>query len=1277
LSRAPEQIDYQSLLKEGYLQLQALQAKLAAIERSRNEPIAIVGMGCRFPGGAENPERFWQRLRDGFDAIREVTPDRWDVDAHYDPDPATPGKMYARHAGLLDRVDAFDAGFFGISPRECESMDPQQRLLLEVAWEALEDAGLPRERLSEGQTGTYVGVMFHDYSQLIASAGLEHVDTYFGTGNGIAFLSGRLSYHLGLRGPSLVIDTACSSSLVAVHLACQSLRSGESDVALACGVNLILSPLSTLIMCKLRALAPDGRCKTFDASADGYVRGEGCGVVVLKRLSDAMAQGDRIWAVIRGSAVNQDGASAGLTVPNGLAQQAVIRRALSNAGVEARQVGYVEAHGTGTRLGDPLEVRSLWAVLREGRGADAPLAVGSLKTNVGHMEGAAGVGALIKTVLALRNGQIPPHLHFKTLNPLIAEERIPIHVPTELTPWPAIDGRRSAGVSSFGLSGTNAHVIIEEAATPAPVAAEAAQPPHLLCLSARSEAALKELARRYRDHLAAHAEQAFADVCFMANTARSHFEHRLAIVAADGADCGRKLEQWLEGGTPPGVICGQPNAAASPAVSGPASLQTRERAAELERIGPLYVRGGAVDLSGLDRTGPRRKVSLPTYPFQRQRYWIDVRPAARSSAVSGDDDADGALECLYETQWRIAEPAPAAGGGLTEGGDRRDPAGPAAVLVFAGAQRGPDDLALQLASQVSRAKVFFARRTGSNGRRDDGAVDLSNSSQLAAVLGGACARGSDPLAVLYVRESQGDHVSPSSAEFTCAGLLRLVQSLAKLSGPRSIRLWVITRGAQAVCDENVTQPGSSVLWGLGKVISLEYPELWGGLIDLPGAASAEDVACVLQAMQAIDDEDQTAYRGGRRYVPRLERCRRPLPSGTMQFRADACYWIAGGLGALGLQLARWIVERGARHVILQGRTGLPDRHLWPGLPPDDGEVFRRVSAVRELEALGATVEIVAADVADPEFVGRAREHLRHSGRRLAGVFHVAGLSGVRPLAEMTADELESVLRAKVQGAWNLHELTREMGLDFFVCFSSIASVWGSRGLGHYAAANAFLDAFAHYRRGGGLPALTVNWGPLEGGGMRLDEERERLRRVGIKVLARREVTRILGGLMRSDLAQVTVADVDWGVFKPIYQAQRRRPFLDRLAGGTTRGASELADDRGSIRERLLAAAPDRRQQVSEAYLLEQIALALKSATTALDTEQSLTALGVDSLMAMELQARIRAQTGVDVPIARFLDARNIAHLAGHLVQGLRGEAGPSAEEDVVLPASGDMVEGEI
>jgi acyl transferase domain-containing protein len=556
MDKQPKETTPLSALKQAYLGIERLQARLDAVEHARREPIAVVGFACRFPGGANDAESFWRILRDGVDAIGEVPPDRWDIDAYYDPDPNKPGKMNTRWGGFVDGIDHFDPQLFGVSPREASSMDPQQRILLEVAWEALENAGQAPDSLTGSSTGVFVGIVNNDYASLqLAEGGIERIDTYFGSGVGHSLASGRISYVFGLQGPSLSIDTACSSSLAAVHLAVQSLRSGECSMALAGGTNAILSPEVTIALSKFNFMAPDGRCKAFDARADGFVRGEGCGLLVLKRLSDALAAGDPINALILGSAVDQDGASSGLTAPNGPSQELVVRQALQNAGLEPSEVSYIEAHGTGTSLGDPIEAQALGNVFQESHFRDNPLWMGSVKTNLGHLESAAGIAGLIKVILALKYGEIPSSLHFETPNPHIPWERLPVQVPTSRIPWKA-NGRRVAGVSSFGFSGTNAHVILagvpsDEAAPKGPE-----RPYRLLTLSAQSEKALHELAGRFKDHLETHPEQRLADICVTTNQGRAQLDHRLAVVATSTGQAAGQLELFQAGGASQDLISG-------------------------------------------------------------------------------------------------------------------------------------------------------------------------------------------------------------------------------------------------------------------------------------------------------------------------------------------------------------------------------------------------------------------------------------------------------------------------------------------------------------------------------------------------------------------------------------------------------------------------------------------------------------------------------------------------------------------------------------------------
>ncbi|MGZ9164279.1 MAG: acyltransferase domain-containing protein, partial [Anaerolineales bacterium] len=512
----------------------------------QKEPIAIIGIGCRFPGGANSPEQLWALLRDGTHVVSEIPSSRIDLETYFDPRPATPGKMMTRWGGFLEDIDRFDASFFGIAPREAARLDPQQRLLLEVAWEAIEDAGQLPDQLKSSLTGVYIGLWINDFeSRLFVDPSL--IDFYMTTGSGRYSASGRVSYFLGLQGPSITVDTACSSSLVAVHLACQSLWSGESSLAMAGGANVILQPHISIAYSRSKMMAADGRCKFGDAEADGYVRSEGAALVVLKRLSQAIQDGDSIYAVIRGGAVNNDGQSSGfLATPGQQGQEEMLRLAYRNAGVNPHDVQYVEAHGTGTRVGDPIELGAIGNILGAGRSAESPIRVGSIKTNFGHTEGAAGIAGLIKVALSLKNGAIPPSLHLNTVNPNIPWKELNINIPTALTPWPA-GQEKIAGVSAFGIAGTNAHIVLAEAPpTPRKTISQNTAETYVLPLSAQSPAALRSLAESYVTFLNKENVPALQDIGYTISHHRTHHAERLTVAGKSHQELADQLSAYLQ-----------------------------------------------------------------------------------------------------------------------------------------------------------------------------------------------------------------------------------------------------------------------------------------------------------------------------------------------------------------------------------------------------------------------------------------------------------------------------------------------------------------------------------------------------------------------------------------------------------------------------------------------------------------------------------------------------------------------------------------------------------
>ena len=1261
----------------------AVPATAAGQAAVTNEAIAVVGLGCRFPGGASSPDAFWQQLSRGFDGTSEIPSDRWDVDAYYDADPDAPGKMYTRRGAFLDRVDLFDPQFFGIAPREAISLDPQQRLLLEVSWEALEHAGEAPDRLFGSKTGVFIGISTNEYGLLQRDAA-SAPDVYAGTGNALSAAAGRLSYVLGFQGPCLSVDTACSSSLVAVHLACQALRARECAMALAGGVNVMLVPEVTVNFCRARMMSADGRCKTFDAAADGYVRGEGCGVVVLKRLSDAVAAGDTILAVIAGSGSNQDGRSSGLTVPNGPAQEALLRDVYASAGIAPGDVDYVEAHGTGTSLGDPIEVQALGHVLGAGRAATKPLLLGSVKTNIGHLEAAAGVSGLIKVVLALQHEEIPPHLNFNSPNPNIPWSDLPIEVTTAKRSWPA-GSRRIASVSSFGFTGTNAHIILESAPVVEVGERPADRPLHLLALSAKSPDALKELALRYSRSIDAHAD--IADVCYTANAGRAHFDHRLAVHASSNADLRDSLSVFAKGGQPEGLRSGRAAGGIAPRVafeimSGevsphfdelyatqPTFRQAFDESADVSKalialwrswgiadalivtsraeaeaagcrlvvpVGPdqaswtsllrtaadLYVAGAAIRWEAFDREYARRKANLPTYPFQRQRYWLELRSGARlPKRVPAMSEAPATDGVTYEIRW-----------------EKQD-----ASTAIVDQQSAGTWLILADAAGVGRS---LAEQLGARG---DHAVVVQSQLEtegFATIVQRAAAESSAPLKgvvhLLNLDAAPADQTTMETLAHDqaagCVSILRLTQALVSCGS--SARLWIVTSGAQTTTGDTTrpAQIAQSPAWGFGRVVALEHPEVWGGLIDLDRIDLEESASQIVRTLTDPALENQVAFRNGARYVPRLVRSEDP-PAGRRQLASAGTYLITGGLGSLGLKTAEWLAERGAGAVVLLGRRTLPPKELWSGFDADH-PARAQIDMIRRIEHHGTQVRVVQADVCD---IGRMREvfdDLHRLDPPLKGIVHAAGISTPRALESLDDDGLVRELAPKTIGTWILHELSRDIPIDFFVSYSSIASVWGSTGLAHYAAANHFLDTLAHYRRAMGLPALTINWGRLWLRGMITAGGAQWLEATGVNALSEADAVAAFEQLLSSESAQTTVARIDWSTFKPLYEAHGRKPFLDLIAASDDKGGAT-----GRLMSELGAADPADRARILESALGQWVARILGLPFSAVSDGTPLSKLGLDSLMALELRNRIQTETGVTLPLVSIVEGPSVAELA--------------------------------
>lgn len=1641
---------------------------------SSRAPVAIVGIGCRFPGGVSGPDSFWRLLLDSVDAIAEIPPDRMDAAAYYDPRPASPGKMNTRWGGFLENIDRFDAAFFGISPREAERMDPQQRLLMEVAWEALEDAGQPADRLVGSLTGVFIGLWLNDYEgRLFADP--DGVDFYMSTGTGRYSASGRLSYTLGLEGPSLTIDTACSSSLVAVHLACESLRRNECPLALAGGANVILQPHISIAYSQSKMLAPDGRCKFGDARANGYVRSEGAGIVVLKPLSMALRDGNPIYAVIRGSAVNNDGRTSGyMTTPAREGQERMLRLAYLDAGVSPGQVRYVEAHGTGTVAGDPVEIAALGNVLSSGRPSGRTCYVGSVKTNFGHTEAAAGIAGLIKTALVLKHRAVPANLHLRDLNPAIAWDDYPFVIPRETVRLTDDSELALAGVSAFGIAGTNAHAVLCEA--PRRDHAEENRQHRrdaawVLPLSARSPEALALLASAYVSALAEEGAPSLYDVCYTAALHRTHHEHRLAVAARNSAGlreslqaflraesssvvwmgkaepnpkivfvCSGQGSQWVGMGRcllreepvfnkwlqrceqalrphvdwslheqlhldpeapayrlneidviqpslfsieialaalwrswevkPDAVVGHSMGEAAAAFLTGALSLEDAARVictrslllrrvsgkgamavvaltmdearqalagfedrvsvavsnsprstvlsgdpralqqilqqletrniffrpvkvdvashspqmdvltrdllrelggiqaretklpmystvtagpiegvlldanywvrnlrcpvlfsntvqtlaadghsvfielsphpvltasieesandarrklhaiASLERekdeqvslrssAGRLYTIGYSLDWARLFPF-PARIIPLPAYPWQRQRYWLEAQPrqsknGGGSLQVHGGEDhplLGVRLPAVASLPGSIVWQKEVTGGFLPLSEITCDEmAFAAATVVFGpnlhrisrfaadptsglppGAGATHTQFILDKTPHGSASFQLFYRDSGADGNwtrytggeiepgvaKADWIYDLAwkckalerktseapagswlifaDRAGIGAAAAAAMAARGQKCVLVFADDSfethgsarfsidpgKPDHIEQLLSRFAedgppcrgivyfwgldshtagCDGALRLIQSLArtewKIAPPR---LWLVTMGAQAVepADGRLLALDQAPLWGLGRVIALEHPDLWGGLIDLPSVGTGITALC--DELLTSDGEDQVALRAEWRYVLRLERSRPAAISKPLTISPDATYLITGGLGNLGLHLARWLAARGARHLVLTSRTGLPERFSWAAISPET-EIGRRVASVQALEESGVSVHIAKADAAGRPEMSKLWNDLKADHPPVRGVIHAAGTLRPCRLADLTPNEFDEVLRSKVAGAALLHEFAQagnsdKCALDFFVLFSSGASVWGSQGLAHYAAANHYLDALAQHRTAFGLPALSVNWGWWEDRGLVSEELAAMFRGIGLKALPADRALAALTYLLETDATQKIVADVDWSAFRPIFEARRKRPLLEMLAAPPKDAAppngvvSSAAEEKKEnvLLQQIEQAATIERKPLLEGYIRRQVAEILGfGSPDGIDPRQGFFRMGMDSLMTVQLRNRLEASLGCSLPPTLAFEYPTVDSLAEFIAGIILKPESPVGERVCTVP----------
>ncbi|NHI05599.1 polyketide synthase modules-related protein [Streptomyces sp. KO7888] len=1193
--------------------------------------VAVIGVSGRYPQAADL-EEFWENLRAGRDCIREVPADRWN-DGRY----AEAGA--GRWGGFLDDIDRFDPLFFQISLLEADYLDPQERLFLQCAHHTLEDAGYTAERLSrDAKVGVFVGVMYQEY-QLLGAQAQERGEpaALWGSASTVA---NRVSYFYDFHGPSLAVDTMCSSSLTAIHLACEAIRSGQCDTALAGGVNLTPHPNKHLVLGQRKFLSSDGRCRSFGEGGDGYVPGEGVGAVLLKPLERAVADGDRILGVIKGTAVNHGGRTSGYSVPTPVAQGEVIADALGAAGVDPRSLSYLEAHGTGTSLGDPIEVSGLTQAFRRAGGAPGQLAIGSVKSNIGHLESAAGIAALTKVLLQLRHGELVPSLHAANLNPHIDFDRTPLRVQRALEPWhrPVVDGDdgerrtlpRIAGVSSFGGGGSNAHVVVAEyqpPARPAPTPGDGR--PALLVLSAKSEAQLAELARRLHARLGEATDADLPAIAWTLQTGRMALEERLAFAVSSLAQARERLAAFstdpaAQGPWHRGTV--RPDRPAD-AAAVRAALDAWTRQGSPEDLLAEWADGADVAWEhAWPEGGAVRRIGLPGYPFARERCWFDIdTEGAPQRPASGDAPAADASDVvLLRPEWTDRVPAPAVPG---------EPF-------------------------TDRHVVMLGRFT----------ADDRDTLRAALPTGTECT-------VLDLADGPLDRQYADAVRQVFTLTRRLLEQGVRR--PTLLQVALVGAGDRPVCF--------SGLAGLLRTAHLENPKLHTQYLEYLDGAPPATVATRLAAEAGADPEPEVRHRDGRRQVRRLTEvaATRPAPA---PWREDGVYLITGGTGGLGLITARDIaatVDRAT--VVLTGRSPLTDE---------------RRAALDTLRAAGLTVQYAGVDVTDRDALAALLTRVADEHGPLTGVLHAAGVIEDNFVVRKSPGELDRVLAPKVAGLVHLDELTREQPLDLFVCFSSIAGAFGNPGQSDYAAANAFMDAYAAHRDrlvGAGLRngrTVSVNWPLWDEGGMGAEGTvREQLRAAGLAPL---DTERGLAALHQA------VAGAAGGVTEGrlLVVAGDREALLTRLTERTAvatpqpatpqpaspqPASPEPASPRSAAPEPVsvpsaVAPAPDAPapatvtgggsvrsvEDRAVAHLRRVLASALKLGPERLDPDTPLERFGMDSVLAVTMVQPLEDTFG---PLSRTLlfEVRTVRGLARYLadehapaLRALVGEAAPEA-----------------
>jgi acyl transferase domain-containing protein/acyl carrier protein len=1216
--------------------------------------IAILGASLRAPG-ASNIEQLWDLLDLGQDAIGRQIGSELAARAGRASQSLPPCPAY--HAGLLDGVELFDAERFNLSRREAELMDPQQRLMLEAAWHAFEHAGYAPHELSGERCGVFVGTGNFDYREICREHAKNDGVGLIATSNVSSVIPGRIAYFFDLKGPSLSVDTACSSSLVALHLACLSLRAGESSMALVGGVNLLLSPDNHLTLHESKMLSVSGVCSAFDAQADGYVRSEAAGFVLLKPLELALSDGDRVLGVIRGSAINQDGRSSSLTAPNGASQREVMRAALAMARVTPGQVHVVEAHGTGTSLGDPIELQSIDAVYGN-RDPDAPpLHVSAVKANVGHAEAASGIVSICKALGVLARRRLPKQIHYSRANPNARIESTRVQVADHPVSFPG-GGALRIGISSFGFSGTNAHVILESPPEDAAGEPETRQGLGLFLLSASSELALGRLRRQYHDYFDSLDDASIAAV--LARDAHAHrggtwrvaarYSRRAELLRElTGAepinaplepralrirlpellsqDLSKQLERlrvypelWPHFAELAGQlecdVAGYARAlkrglqslgvAASFVECDADVVSSSNVLADFERaVVAAHLSGQNLAYEALFVDAGRRRSALPASTFDRKRFWICDAPEAEGTTAGA----------LHQLVWLESERRAADIG--------RPELGEGVALIVGNTREQSEELALQ-GREAGIVPFIVLLSDAPTTSSDDVIVTSDLTAGVAEALARVRLRGL-PLRRMLFAFHDPHPLRTDSSESEMAASTRAAHSLVQLvqtavtSELAKVPLWVVTRRAQSVVDSDQdVDVAAAMLWGIVNVVRCEYPEFSVACLDLDERRAER----IWHEVLGGEPRSHVAWRGGKRYVPEIQPWSATSDARSLAISSAASYLVAGGLGGIGLEIVQWLLQQGARHVVVLGRrpAGAREREL---------EVLR--------QRYSANIISIAVDIVNRAELARCLAELAPLIPPFGGVIQAAGLLDDRLICNTTAESFVGPVAVKARGTLNLHWVTRDAHLDFFACLSSTTAFLGNVGQVSHAAASAALDAVVTNLRREGVSAQSIAWGPWRDVGQAASSPAHYFQAFGIEPFATAQGLQCLARALTERSAHVLAIRVDWERF----QAHRGVPLAYRLSGAP-RAPLEPAEQDAL----LPLPARDRGDVLTTTRRLVADVLKLDIATAS-DT-QPFHSLGVDSAMAVQLGVRLAEVFRCSFNSTVIFDYPNVEKLASYI-----------------------------